>query len=104
MPICRACPVPLEVYNDSIRRQKRERIQVNQKNLKKILADLTFGEGTLQKLGPAVNSGTSIFVYGAPGNGKTSVARAIGRIILPRPCSFHTQSTVMARSSHFSIL
>ena len=75
-------PVPLEVYNDSIRRQKRERIQVNQGNLKKLLSDLTFGESTLQKLGPAVNSGTSIFVYGSPGNGKTSVARAIGRIIL----------------------
>lgn len=75
-------PVPLEVYNDAVRRQKRERIQVNQGNMKQLLGGLTFGEGTFQKLGPAVNSGTSIFIYGAPGNGKTSVARAIGKIIL----------------------
>lgn len=75
-------PVPLEVYNDAIRHQSRERVQVNNRNMKQVLGDLTFGESTFQKLGPAVNSGTSIFIYGAPGNGKTSVARAIGNLIL----------------------
>ncbi len=75
-------PVPLEVYNESVRRQSRERIHVNNKNMHQVLSDLTFGESTFQKLGPAVNSGTSIFIYGAPGNGKTSVARAIGKLIL----------------------
>ncbi len=75
-------PVPLEIYNDSIRRQKRERVQVSNRNMHQVLGDLTFGENTFQKLGPAVNSGTSIFIYGAPGNGKTSVARAIGKLIL----------------------
>ena len=75
-------PVPLEAYNDSVRRQSRERIHVNNRNMRQVLGDLTFGENTFHKLGPAVNSGTSIFIYGAPGNGKTSVARAIGKLIL----------------------
>ncbi len=75
-------PVPLEVYNDAIRHQSRERVQVNNRNMHQVLGDLTFGDSTFQKLGPAVNSGTSIFIYGAPGNGKTSVARAIGNLIL----------------------
>lgn len=75
-------PVQLEIYNDSIKSQRRERIQVNNRNMRQVLGDLTFGENTFQKLGPAVNSGTSIFIYGAPGNGKTSVARAIGNLIL----------------------
>lgn len=75
-------PVPLEVYNDSILHQSRDRVQVNNRNMRQVLGDLTFGESTFQKLGPAVNSGTSIFIYGAPGNGKTSVARAIGNLIL----------------------
>ncbi len=75
-------PVPLESYNDSVRRQSRERIQVTSRNMHQVLGDLTFGENTFRKLGPAVNSGTSIFIYGAPGNGKTSVARAIGKLIL----------------------
>lgn len=77
-----SAPVPLDVYNDSVRRQSRERIHVNNRNMHQVLGDLTFGENTFQKLGPAVNSGTSIFIYGAPGNGKTSVARAIGKLIL----------------------
>ncbi|MEK6221976.1 MAG: AAA family ATPase, partial [Chloroflexota bacterium] len=33
---------------------------------------------TFHQIGPAVNSGTSMFMYGPPGNGKTSIARAIG--------------------------
>jgi len=34
-----------------------------------------------QKLGPAVNSGKSLFLYGAPGNGKTVIAEGIGRAL-----------------------
>ncbi len=75
-------PVPLEIYNDSVRRQSRGRIQVTNKHMRQVLGDLIFGENTFHRLGPAVNSGTSIFIYGPPGNGKTSVARSIGNLIL----------------------
>lgn len=75
-------PVPLEVYNDSVRRQSRGRIQVTNKHMRQVINDLTFSEKTFHRLGPAVNSGTSIFIYGPPGNGKTSVARSIGNLIL----------------------
>jgi predicted ATPase with chaperone activity len=46
-----------------------------------VLAHLVLNEPTFNKLGPAVNSGTSIFLFGPPGNGKTSVARAIGNLV-----------------------
>jgi predicted ATPase with chaperone activity len=36
----------------------------------------------LERLGPAVNSGRSIFLYGAPGNGKTVIAESVGQVVL----------------------
>ena len=75
-------PVPLEDYNDSIIRQGKVRPMINDRMIRQALAHLVLGERTLQRIGPAVNSGTSIFLYGPPGNGKTSIARSIGNMIL----------------------
>ena len=75
-------PVPIEVYNDAIRRQSRGRMTVTSRTMRQILANLVLSEATFQRLGPALNSGTSIFLYGPPGNGKTSVAKAFGNLIL----------------------
>jgi predicted ATPase with chaperone activity len=43
---------------------------------------MVISESTFQRLGPALNSGSSIFMYGPPGNGKTSIARAFGNLVL----------------------
>ena len=75
-------PVPLEAYNDSIRRQKGGRVAVTSRTMRQILSQLVISESTFRRLGPALNSGTSIFLYGPPGNGKTSVARAFGNLVL----------------------
>ncbi|HMN62259.1 MAG TPA: ATP-binding protein, partial [Anaerolinea sp.] len=68
-------PVPLNVYIDSITRQGRGRMTVTNRLMRQVLSGLVLSENTFQSLGPAINSGTSIFLYGPPGNGKTSVAR-----------------------------
>ncbi|HEX7394612.1 MAG TPA: ATP-binding protein, partial [Anaerolineaceae bacterium] len=78
-------PVSLEKYNESVRRQSRSRSQVNPRLMRQTMNHLVMSENTFHKLGPAVNSGTSIFIYGPPGNGKTSIARAIGELILNQP-------------------
>jgi predicted ATPase with chaperone activity len=75
-------PVPIDVYNEAIRRQARGRMVVTSRAMRQILAHLVLSENTLQRLGPALNSGNSIFLYGPPGNGKTSVAKAFGNLVL----------------------
>lgn len=75
-------PVPLNAYNESIRRQSRTRTNITHRVVRQSLSHLVLSEKTLHRIGPAVNSGTSIFLYGPPGNGKTSIARSIGDMIL----------------------
>jgi predicted ATPase with chaperone activity len=78
-------PVPLELYNDALKRQSRTRVIVTSRTMRQVLGNLTLSEKIFHHLGPAVNSGTSIFIYGPPGNGKTSIARAIGNLIESQP-------------------
>src|SRR5512142_2590926 len=57
-------PVPLQVYNDSIARQSRARTNISHHALRQALGHLVISEKTAQRIGPAINSGTSIFFYG----------------------------------------
>jgi predicted ATPase with chaperone activity len=74
-------PVPISVYNEAILKQGRGRLQVTNRLMRQVLSHLVIDETTFNQLGPAVNSGTSIFLYGPPGNGKTSVARSVGHLV-----------------------
>ena len=75
-------PVPFDVYNDAIRSQKSGRMTVTSRTMRQILSQMVISESIFQRLGPALNSGSSIFMYGPPGNGKTSIARAFGNLVL----------------------
>ncbi len=75
-------PVPIQVYNESIRKQSMGRPKVSQKALRQLLDQLVISDKIFNRIGPAINSGSSMFMYGPPGNGKTTVARAIGNLIL----------------------
>ncbi len=75
-------PVPLKHYYVSVRKQGLKDVVVHQRQVRKALAHLVFSEKTFEQIGPAVNSGRSIFLFGYPGNGKTSIAEAIGRLLM----------------------
>ncbi|GAB5490038.1 MAG: AAA family ATPase [Phototrophicaceae bacterium] len=75
-------PVPLQDYINAINAQKRPDASIKEADMKKVLDNLIVDKAMLDKIGPAANSGSSIFLYGPPGNGKTTLSEAIGRVIL----------------------
>jgi len=75
-------PVPLTDYNRAIKAQGIRSITVRPRTIRQALSHLVLNERTLDSVGPAVNSGKSLFLFGPPGNGKTSIAEAIGRMML----------------------
>ena len=73
-------PVSLDAYVSRIRRQRIGGERVPPEAVRTALADLTMSDQLIAQVGPAINSGHSILLYGPPGNGKSSVAERIGRI------------------------
>jgi predicted ATPase with chaperone activity len=76
-----AAPVPLARYNQMVRRQTMGELRVGPQDVRQALSHLVISGEMVNKLGPAVNSGRSLFLYGPPGNGKTVVAKSIIRMI-----------------------
>jgi DNA-binding PadR family transcriptional regulator len=74
-----AAPVSLTDYIASVRAQSLSNQHPTQDALKQAFADLLINPHMLDRLGPAVNSGRGLFLYGSPGNGKTSIAERITR-------------------------
>lgn len=77
-----AAPVTWEQYVASVKAQGTRRLRVNPEMIKKALSHLVLNETMLNQIGPAVNSGRSLFLYGPPGNGKTTIAEGIGGMVL----------------------
>jgi len=74
-------PVPLAHYQAYTRACMAARPWVSRDTLSHGFDQLIVNQGMYDKLGPAVNSGKSLFLYGAPGNGKTVIAEGIGRAL-----------------------
>ena len=74
-------PVPLAQYNAYVRACVEARPYLDRRTLSTGFEHLVVGNAMLDQLGPAVNSGKALFLYGAPGNGKTVVAEGIGRAL-----------------------
>lgn len=75
-------PVPFEQYrrymlNFMVTAPRR----VNRERVRDAFKHLVISQHVLDQLGPAVNAGHSMFVYGPPGNGKTVISQAIRKLL-----------------------
>jgi hypothetical protein len=70
-------PVPVDVYSAMLRWQFDNTPPVKPHHVAQALSSLVLPNKSAQLAGLAVSSGRSLFIYGPPGNGKSSVGRAI---------------------------
>jgi len=72
-----AAPVCLKDYLEAMARQSIAKQHATVADLKEAFGDLIISDTLLARLGPAINSGKGMFLFGEPGNGKTSIAERI---------------------------
>lgn len=74
-------PVPFDDYVESVAAQTIKKLVVTRRSIKQAFQDLIITDAVFNEIGPAINSGASIFLFGFPGNGKTAVAERITRLM-----------------------
>lgn len=74
-----AAPVTLPQYLSAMEAQSVADQVIRSADLKHAFSDLLLEEDLLKILGPAINSGRGMFLFGEPGNGKTSIAERIAK-------------------------
>ena len=91
-----AMPIPMERYNEQVKRQSIRNIQVTRDQLIGAMGHLILPDELLDHLGPAVSAGRSILMYGPPGNGKSSISNGVrdalgDNIFVPRAIEYSGQ-------------
>jgi hypothetical protein len=74
-------PVTLEEYWEQVSMQSVQLAEFGMDQLEEALGGLVIPHNLLEQLGPAVMSGKSLFLYGPPGNGKTTIALRVGKLM-----------------------
>lgn len=84
MEICRytgPAPVVLDDYKEMVENQSIQNITVDEAVVQAAFSHIVISDHMLNRLGPAISSGAPMFIYGPPGNGKTTIAETIGQVL-----------------------
>jgi energy-coupling factor transporter ATP-binding protein EcfA2 len=76
-------PVSIDLYCAVARQQATSDRRTHESHLRKALQHLVLAPEVMEDLGPALNDRQAVFLYGSPGNGKTSIAEAITGLLGP---------------------
>ncbi len=74
-------PVSLDAYSTLVRAYAVTNISVGPEQVRTAFSHLVLNPHVIDALGPAVNSGRSIFIYGVPGSGKSTIAEAMRALL-----------------------
>lgn len=74
-------PVSLANYKQQVHEQSIRHVDIHPPEVERAFAHLVLDAEVLEKLGTALNSGTSIFLYGPSGTGKTTIAAALAQVL-----------------------
>jgi hypothetical protein len=75
------CPVQLDEWIKSVKAQTVKDVVVTRRNIREAFSGLVIDESILNAVGPAVNSASSVMLFGYPGNGKTTIAERITHLM-----------------------
>ncbi len=73
-------PVPLKDYARIVRAQTIHEHSVAKSAMRAAFADIVIESDLLDRLGPSLNSGRAIFLYGSAGTGKTYISQKLSRL------------------------
>ena len=79
-------PVPLSAYAKIMDKQTVQGSIATTEGIRQAFSNMVVNESLLHQLGPAINSGRSIFLFGHPGNGKTTIAETIAHQLSDTIC------------------
>ncbi|HKW59506.1 MAG TPA: ATP-binding protein [Candidatus Dormibacteraeota bacterium] len=75
------CPISFEDYLDLIRSQVTGKSPVTDAQLKKALGELELEQHVIDQIGGAMVSRASLFIFGAPGNGKSTITERMALLM-----------------------